>query len=223
MRASAWSTEQTRRILSILQRCVLLWQTQNITALVHMSPLKLASATWAEDSYPSSQIALAAQGYFSLLQGLDAHFSTLESGVIASVTAMDGRHGNIGERFNAVQCAASGCDKILRLLNNSRCGCRALDVHPELILDPVQAAQLIHHDVFNLAGEVEVGLDRDERRWGLVAFAEDLVEDRQPLASDDTWLVSGGGSGVTASSIIAGFQNPPLIQAHILHCLDVLN
>ena len=42
---------------------------QNITALVHMSPLKLASAAWAEDSYPSSQIALAAQGYFSLLQG----------------------------------------------------------------------------------------------------------------------------------------------------------
>ena len=175
---------------------------QNITALVHMSPLKLASATWAEDSYPSSQIALAAQGYFSLLQGLDAHFSTLESGVIASVTAMDGRHGNIGERFNAVQCAASGVTKSYAF-EQLQMRCRALDVHPELILDPVQAAQLIHHDVFNLTGEVEVGLDRDERRWGLVAFAEDLVEDRQPLASDDTWLVSGGGSGVTASSIIA--------------------
>ena len=175
---------------------------QNITALVHMSPLKLASATWAEDSYPSSQIALAAQGYFSLLQGLDAHFSTLESGVIASVTAMDGRHGNIGERFNAVQCAASGVTKSYAF-EQPQMRCRALDVHPELILDPVHAAQLIHHDVFNLTGEVEVGLDRDERRWGLVAFAEDLVEDRQPLASDDTWLVSGGGSGVTASSIVA--------------------
>jgi acyl carrier protein/NADP-dependent 3-hydroxy acid dehydrogenase YdfG len=175
---------------------------QNITALVHMSPLKLASAAWAEDSYPSSQIALAAQGYFSLLQGLDTHFSTLESGVIASVTAMDGRHGNIGERFNAVQCAASGVTKSYAF-EQLQMRCRALDVHPELILDPVQAAQLIHHDVFNLTGEVEVGLDRDERRWGLVAFAEDLVEDRQPLASDDTWLVSGGGSGVTASSIIA--------------------
>ena len=175
---------------------------QNITALVHMSPLKLASATWAEDHYPSSQIALAAQGYFSLLQGLDAHFSTLDSGVIASVTAMDGRHGNIGERFNAVQCAASGVTKSYAF-EQLQLRCRALDVHPELILDPVQAAQLIHHDVFNLAGEVEVGLDRDERRWGLVAFAEDLVEDRQPLASDDTWLVSGGGSGVTASSLIA--------------------
>ena len=185
----------------------------NITALIHMSPLKLASASWAEDGHPSSQIALAAQGYFSLLQGLDAQFSTIENGIVASVTALDGRHGNIGERFNAVQCAASGVTKSYAF-EQPHLRCRALDVHPELILEPAEAAALIHHDVFNITGEVEIGLDRDERRWALVAFAEDLVEQRTPLQPDDTWLVSGGGSGVTAASVIGVAETSINAGAH---------
>ena len=173
----------------------------NVTALLHMAPLKLASASWSEDATPSTQIALAAQGYFALLKGLDSGLANAEKGLVASVTALDGRHGNIGERFNSVQCAASGVTKSYAF-EQPHIRCRALDLHPELILEPKAAADMIHADLFTLEGEVEVGLDRDGRRWGLVAFAEDLVEERQPLASDDTWLVSGGGSGVTAASII---------------------
>ena len=173
----------------------------NVTALVHMAPLKLASASWSEDATPSTQIALAAQGYFALLKGLDSGLANAEKGLVASVTALDGRHGNIGERFNSVQCAASGVTKSYAF-EQPHIRCRALDLHPELILEPEAAADMIHADLFALEGEVEVGLDRDGRRWALVAFAEDLVEERQPLASDDTWLVSGGGSGVTAASII---------------------
>ena len=173
----------------------------NVTALLHMAPLKLASASWSEDATPSTQIALAAQGYFALLKGLDSGLANAEKGLVASVTALDGRHGNIGERFNSVQCAASGVTKSYAF-EQPHIRCRALDLHPELILEPEAAAELIHADLFTLGGEVEVGLDRDGRRWGLVAFAEDLVEEHQPLASDDTWLVSGGGSGVTAASIL---------------------
>ncbi len=173
----------------------------NVTALLHMAPLKLASASWSEDATPSTQIALAAQGYFALLKGLDSGLAKAEKGLVASVTALDGRHGNIGERFNSVQCAASGVTKSYAF-EQPHIRCRALDLHPELILDPKAAADMIHEDLFTLEGEVEVGLDRDGRRWGLVAFAEDLVDEHQPLASDDTWLVSGGGSGVTAASII---------------------
>ena len=80
----------------------------NVAGLVHMAPLKLAGATWNDDTQPSSQIALSAHGYFSLLQGLDATFASRKNGLVASITALDGRHGNIGERFNSVQCAASG-------------------------------------------------------------------------------------------------------------------
>ena len=36
----------------------------------------------------------------------------------------------------------------------------------------------------------------------MVCFAEDLGEETTPLGSDDIWVVSGGGSGVTASSIV---------------------
>jgi len=173
----------------------------DVAGLVHMAPMKLAGASWVDDTQPSSQIALSAHGYFSLLQGLDAHLSSRKDGLIASVTAMDGRHGNIGERFNSVQCAASGVTKSY-YFEQTHLRMRALDLHPELILDAVQAAEHIDSDLFEIGGEIEIGLDRDGRRWTLVAFAEDLEEEMTPLQSDDTWLVSGGGSGVTAASVI---------------------
>ncbi|DAC59629.1 MAG TPA: KR domain-containing protein, partial [Candidatus Poseidoniales archaeon] len=44
--------------------------------------------------------------------------------------------------------------------------------------------------------------------------AEDVVEEVKPLTSDDTWLVSGGGSGVTAASIIGVAQASPNAGAH---------
>ena len=47
-----------------------------------------------------------------------------------------------------------------------------------------------------------------------MAFAEDVVEEVKPLTSDDTWLVSGGGSGVTAASIIGVAQASPNAGAH---------
>ena len=67
-------------------------------------------------------------------------------------------------------------------------------------------------DLFGLDGEVEIGLDRDGRRWALVAFAENVVDDVRPLTGDDTWLVSGGGSGVTAASVIGVARASPKLE-----------
>ena len=173
----------------------------SIGGMVHMAPLKLASEDWLEDAYPSSQIALAGHGWFGLLKELGGRMPSDTPGFIASVTSMDGRHGNIGDRFNAVQCAASGITKSYAF-ERPDLRCRALDLHPEFVLDEHEAAKRIEDDVFGLAGEVEVALDRDGRRWALVAFAEDVVDEVKPLTGKDTWLVSGGGSGVTAASII---------------------
>ena len=185
----------------------------NVAGLVHMAPMKLAGASWGDDTQPSSQIALSAHGYFSLLQGLDAHLASRKDGLVASVTAMDGRHGNIGERFNSVQCAASGVTKSY-YFEQTHLRMRALDLHPELILDADQAAEHIDSDLFEIGGEIEIGLDRDGRRWTLVAFAEDLEKEMTPLQSDDTWIVSGGGSGVTAASIIGVACNSLNAGAH---------
>ena len=176
-------------------------ESHDVAGLIHMAPLKLAGVTWSDDTLPSSQIALAAHGYFSLLKGLDSSLASRTDGLVASVTALDGRHGNIGERFNSVQCAASGVTKSY-FFEQTHLRMRALDLHPELILDAEQAAEMIAKDVFEIGGDVEIGLDRDGRRWTLVAFAEDLEADLTPLESDDTWIVSGVGSGVTAASII---------------------
>ena len=179
--------------------------TMNVVGLLHLAPMKLASASWSEDTLPSGQISLAAHGWFGLLKGMDAHMSGLQQGIVASVTAMDGRHGNIGERFNSIQCAASGVTKSYAF-ERPNLRTRALDVHPELIFDAEHAAEQIETELFERAGEVEIGLDRDGRRWLLAAFAEDVVGEIESLKSDDVWVVSGGGSGVTAACIVGVAQ-----------------
>ena len=189
--------------------------SENISGIVHMAALKLAGVEWEEDTTPSSQIILSAQGWFALLKGLDSKLSKLESGLIASVTALDGRHGNIGEHFNSVQCAASGVTKSYSFEKPSL-RCRALDLHPDIVLESVAAAKIIENDIFNLSGEVEIGIDRDSRRWTLVAFAEDIEAEIKPLTKKDTWIVSGGGSGVTAASIIGVAKASEKSKAHFI-------
>ena len=188
---------------------------ENITGLVHMAAMKLAGVEWSEDTTPSSQVVLSGHGWFSLLKGLDDKFAKLDSGIIASVTTMDGRHGNIGEHFNALQCAASGVTKSYAF-ERPNLRCRALDLHPEVVLDPQEAAKQIENDLFNIDGDIEIGLDRDGRRWTLVAFAEDIESSQKSLNSKDTWVVSGGGSGVTAASVIGVAKASQKAKAHFI-------
>ncbi|MEZ8112016.1 MAG: beta-ketoacyl synthase N-terminal-like domain-containing protein [Candidatus Poseidoniaceae archaeon] len=187
----------------------------NITAVLHMASLKLASESWSEDAYPSSQIAMSAHGFFSLLKGLDSKLASQSTGIVASITALDGRHGNRGERFNSLQSAATGVTKSYSF-EQPHLRCRAFDLHPELILQADQAAQIIDEDLFELGGDIEIAIDRDLRRWTLVAFAEDLESPREPLTNADTWIVSGGGSGVTAASIIGVCKASPDAGAHFV-------
>ena len=187
----------------------------NITAVLHMASLKLASESWSDDAYPSSQIAMSAHGFFSLLKGLDSKLASQSTGIVASITALDGRHGNRGERFNSLQSAATGVTKSYSF-EQPHLRCRAFDLHPELILQADQAAQIIDEDLFELGGDIEIAIDRDLRRWTLVAFAEDLESPREPLTNADTWIVSGGGSGVTAASIIGVCKASPDAGAHFV-------
>ena len=187
----------------------------DICGIIHLAALKLAGVEWDEDTYPSSQISLAAHGWFALLKGLDSKLGALESGIVASVTTLDGRHGNIGELFNSIQSAATGVTKSYSF-EQPKLRARALDLHPEIVLDSIHAAELIFNDIFNIGGEVEIGIDRDQRRWALVAFDEKLEAEREPLTSTDTWIVSGGGSGVTAASIIGVAQASTDANAHFV-------
>ncbi len=186
-----------------------------ISGVIHLAAMKLAGVEWEEDTYPSSQISLAAHGWFSLLKGLDNQLSSIDNGLVASVTTLDGRHGNKGQLFNSIQCSATGVTKSYSF-EHPHLRCRALDLHPELVLDAVNAAKVIDHDLFNISGEIEIGLDRDGRRWTLVAFDEKLESNRVPLTSKDTWLVSGGGSGVTAASIVGVAQASTDANAHFI-------
>ena len=172
-----------------------------LAGLIHLAPLRLASMAWGEESGPSKQVMLAGQAWFGLLKALDQRLGALETGLVASVSAMDGRHGNRGDRFNALQAAAAGVTKSYAHERPSL-RCRAYDLHPDLLMDASSTATRLVDDLLNIGGDVEIGLDRAGERWTLVCFAEDLVEDRTPLLETDVWLVSGGGSGVTAAAVI---------------------
>ena len=117
--------------------------------------------------------------------------------------------------FNSIQSAATGVTKSYSF-EQPKLRARALDLHPEIVLDSTHAAELIFNDIFNIGGEVEIGIDRDQRRWALVAFDEKLEAEREPLTSTDTWIVSGGGSGVTAASIIGVAQASTDANAHFV-------
>ena len=190
-RADPSSEEQISEICS---------RITGVAGVIHLAPLSLTGSSW-ESKGPSNQVTLAAHSWFGLLKGLDSQLAVISSGIVGSVTAMDGRHGNRGERFNSLSCAASGVTKSYAF-ERENLRCRALDLHPELIIDAEAAAEIIENDMFSLGGDVEVGIDRDGRRWTLVCFAEDIVDEVKSLESDDIWVVSGGGSGVTAASII---------------------
>ena len=203
--------ENTQHLEEVCQQL----NQHNIAAVIHMASLKLASESWSDDTYPSSQIAMSAHGFFSLLKGLDSKLAGQSTGIVASVTSLDGRHGNLGERFNSLQCAATGITKSYSF-EQPHLRCRAFDLHPELILQSQQAAQIIDEDLFEIGGDIEIGIDRDSRRWTLVAFAEDLESQREPLNSKDTWIVSGGGSGVTAASVIGVSEASKDAGAHFV-------
>ena len=166
-----------------------------LAGLVHMAPLKLASEQWMEDAHPPRKLRSPPTVGSVCSKELGGKLSTETPGLVASVTALDGRHGNKGpiQRL-AVRCKRGHFKSYAFERPDLRC--RALDLHPDFILDDAEAAERIERDLFRLRGEVEVGAGIGGRRWALVAFAEDLVEEVQPLAAEDTWLVSGGGSGV---------------------------
>ena len=121
----------------------------------------------------------------------------MENGIVVSVTTLDGRH-ETWENCLIRQASATGITKSYSF-EQPHLRARALDLHPEIVLDASHAAEIIADDVFNTAGEVEIGIDQDGRRWALVAFDEKLEAMREPLTSSDTWIVSEGGSGVTAA------------------------
>ena len=169
--------------------------------IIHLAPLDLAGLDWSVKN-SKIQTIISTTSLFNLLQELDSDFANLDSGIMVSVSAMDGRHGNRGAHFNPVAAGAHG---IVKSYSKERpnINCTALDIHPELISQTKELAKHILKESLCKNNLVEVGLDRDLRRWKLVLFEESLVAEKSELFPDDIFIVSGGGSGVTAASCIA--------------------
>ena len=181
--------------------------------IIHLAPTHLAGHEWSTGEADTTG-AVAMQGLFGLLKHFDSAYSQGD-GILASLTALDGRHGNKGERFNSLAAGASGVVKAYAH-ERGNIRCRAYDVHPEMLLEESELATRLVDDLLGRGGEVEIGLDIDGRRWALALFDEALEKPRSGLADDEVWLVSGGGSGVTASCIIGLCQASAKSEAHFV-------
>ena len=100
----------------------------NLGGLIHLAPLDLAGLEWSMKN-SKIQTTISTNSLFSLLRELDSDFSNLNSGIIVSVSAMDGRHGNRSSHFNPVAAGAHG---IVKSYSKERPNlkCTALDIHP---------------------------------------------------------------------------------------------
>ncbi len=179
----------------------------DVAALLHLSPLRLAGVGW-ESETQQAQLTSTTHGLFGLLKSLDSHFDSISDGTVMSVSAMDGRHGNASSRFNALAAGAHGIVKSYAK-EKPHLRCRAVDVDPELLSDPTALAHQIWAEAFGRTSPLEVGLSRDGNRWSLRLYEEDLTHEAQALQSDDVWIVSGGGSGVTARCIVGAAEASP--------------
>ena len=182
-----------------------------VVALLHLAPLRLAGVGW-ESETQEVQLTSTTHGLFGLLKSLDSHFAGLSDGTVMSVSAMDGRHGNVADRFNAL---AAGSHGIVKSYAKERphLRCRAVDVDPEMLTDPTALAHQIWAEAFGRTTPLEVGLTRDGGRWSMRLYEEDLADERAPLAADDVWVVSGGGAGVTARCIVGVAEASPRAAA----------
>ena len=172
-----------------------------IGGIIHLAPLRLAGTPWASET-TEAHLEFSITGLFSLLQGVDASVSSRDAALVASVSALDGRHGVQSERFNSLAAGAHG---IVKSYSREREGvrCRALDLDPELLGETETLAEMLLTELLEQAGPREVGIEADGSRWRLCLFDERLELPREPLLADDVWVVSGGAAGVTAECIVA--------------------
>ena len=171
----------------------------DISGIIHVAPCTLAGMAWAEVT-SQQQTQMVCHGLFGVLRAVDSKLAARDGGLVCSVSALDGRHGTGGHRFNPLGAGAHGIVKSYGR-EQPHLRIRALDVAPELLAEPELLADAILSEIEQPVPK-EVGLDSDGRRWTLCIYDESLEGERTPLASDDVYLVSGGGSGVTASCIV---------------------
>ena len=168
--------------------------------IIHLAPVRLAGVPW-EDPTTSSHLDYSVTALFSILKCLDDDLKDADSGLIASVSALDGRHGVGGARFNSISAGAHGGVKSYgRERPNLRS--RAIDLDPSLLEEPETLAEMLLTEIFEQETPRELAVERDGTRYRLSLFEEELENPISPLCSDDVWVVSGGAAGVTAACII---------------------
>ncbi|MDP6857107.1 MAG: SDR family NAD(P)-dependent oxidoreductase [Candidatus Thalassarchaeaceae archaeon] len=168
--------------------------------IIHLAPVRLAGVPW-EDPTTSTHLDYSVTALFNILKCLDNDLNSAESGLVASVSALDGRHGIGGARFNSISAGAHGGVKSYGR-ERPHLRCRAIDLDPSLLAEPETLAEMLLTELFEQNTPRELSVERDGTRYRLSLFEEELEVVQSPLTSDDVWVVSGGAAGVTAACVI---------------------
>jgi acyl transferase domain-containing protein/acyl carrier protein len=172
-----------------------------VGGIIHLAPLRLTGVSWQMESM-AAHLQYSVTGLFTLLQGVDSTLRTREAALVASVSALDGRHGVQSDRFNSLAAGAHG---IVKSYSRERPGirCRAIDIDPQLLADTELISEMLLAELLEQNEPREIGIEQDGSRWRLCLYDEQLEPPRVPLTSDDIWVVSGGAAGVTSECVIA--------------------
>ena len=168
--------------------------------IIHLAPVRLAGVPW-EDPTTGSHLDYSVTSLFGILKCLDEDLKSADSGLVASVSALDGRHGVGGSRFNSISAGAHGGVKSYGR-ERPHLRSRAIDLDPSLLAEPETLAEMLLTELFEQDSPRELSVEKDGTRYRLSLFEEELEASLSPLSSDDIWVVSGGAAGVTAACII---------------------
>ena len=172
-----------------------------VSGIIHLAPLRLTGVSWEMESM-AAHLQYSVTGLFTLLQGVDSTLQTRDAALVASVSALDGRHGVQSDRFNSLAAGAHG---IVKSYSRERpdIRCRAIDIDPQLLADAELISEMLLAELLEQNEPREIGIEQDGSRWRLCLYDEQLEPPRAALTSADIWVVSGGAAGVTSECIIA--------------------
>ncbi|WP_089717312.1 type I polyketide synthase [Candidatus Entotheonella palauensis] len=167
--------------------------TDPVIGVIHTAPAGMPPQ-WPKDAEAvQSQSALAARQAFTLLKALPPR------GFAASVTRVDGAHGFRSQGHNPLPLGAHG---VFESLAHERPDLRVRCYDLQPALQPDTVAKQVVEDLLEYGGPVDIGLS-GAGRSRLVYHPVEPESQAGILSADDVFLISGGGSGITAACAMA--------------------
>lgn len=127
---------------------------------------------------------------------------------VMGVTFLDGKLGLSGTATEVIQGSVGGLIKSLSKECTGNVNFKVLDLNPEISLE--KCKKFIYEELNIVDDCIEISIDKDEKRWSLFLEEDnDTASLEMSINKKDVFLVSGGGSGITAQCIMKLCKKSP--------------